>query len=210
MSQEKLTTYRVKHLEESAFGENAAVDNTGSGSTIPNRVSTSAGGGSYYVEQAIRSAVGENATVINAVRRGSLTAHFSEQPERVLIAQIERLLDTRQTKLLDQMLSMIQAENETLSDTLQAMLTRITARLRVLQRSPLLQQRDPLLAQQVGATLDVIDQPQLSGRHRLKIALPIVPKLVWFESEVEVAQNGQLLQLWDEFLAYLSRSQTTS
>ncbi len=208
--QSNQSKYHVGEAKNSAIGDSATVDNTGGRSGRPDRpINSRQTNSSYRVDKTDRSAVGEDAYVMNTPQAGSLAAQFSEQSNRVLITQIERLLSERDKQLLADLLPMVQAEHEKLNDELDALYVRLARRLRHMQTLPQLNTAHPEVAQQVDATIEAIDRPQLSGRHRLKIALPIVPKLVWFESEVEVGQSSDMLKLWDEFLAYWGQHRAT-
>lgn len=193
------TTYDVDRLVDGAMGDGALVDNRGAPARPPTRrVVPEPSGAGYHLGEGERTAVGQGATALNAGggQQAAILSHYTQQTERRLIARVTTLLDQQQQATVATMLNAVQAEHEALSDALTVMLTRLMARVRLIQQSPALRQQQPELAQQTAEALAIIEDPHLTPRHRLKVTLPIVPLLLAYEAELELEQSGNLAAAW--------------
>ena len=56
---------------------------------------------------------------------------------------------------------------------------------------------DTVLAQVVGETLEVVDDPKLDFKHRLKVTIPIIPLIINYERIIELKSSVNLKKAWE-------------
>lgn len=114
-----------------------------------------------------------------------------DETERSLLAAVVEQLDDRQ-------LSMTQ----TLLDSLES---RQLAESEVEEMWAVLEERLPELSPSQDAVKEWVKAPGLDARHRLKVALPIVPFLVDYEAEFELNGGLDFKALWEGVKAKLRK-----
>ena len=74
------------------------------------------------------------------------------------------------------------------------------------QMLAVLEERIPSLPPSQAAIAEVIKDPELDAKHKLKVTLPIVPMLLEYEGEVELGSGFNLKSVWEQLVAKLRRS----
>ncbi len=112
--------------------------------------------------------------------------------EQVVIGAIAEQLNQNQLVLTQKLLDAVEA-NQVPKEQMQQMLA-------------LLEQRIPALpSSQVETVGEIIKDPGMDFKHRLKVALPIVPMLVEYEGEIELGSGFNIKLAWKQLVAKLRR-----
>ncbi|NEP53051.1 MAG: hypothetical protein F6K65_31330 [Moorea sp. SIO3C2] len=116
-----------------------------------------------------------------------------DSTEQVVIGAIAEQLDQKQLVLTQKLLDAVEA-NQVPDQQMQQMLA-------------LLEQRIPALpTSQVETVGEIIKDPGMDFKHRLKVALPIVPMLVEYEGEIELGSGFNIKSAWKQLVAKLQRN----
>ena len=116
--------------------------------------------------------------------------HYSSEREVKLISEIIRQLDNHQVLLVQTFLDAIDNDQIALSEV-KSMVKRLEAQIANL---PLNEHHDEILS--------IMRKPELDFRHRLKVAIPLVPKLLPFipsvdyEGELEIGTGCDIQKAW--------------
>ncbi|NEQ84885.1 MAG: hypothetical protein F6K26_33485 [Moorea sp. SIO2I5] len=127
---------------------------------------------------------------LNKTRQALLKRYDST--EQVVIGAIAEQLDQKQLVLTQKLLDAVEA-NQVPDQQMQQMLA-------------LLEQRIPALpTSQVETVGEIIKDPGMDFKHRLKVALPIVPMLVEYEGEIEIGSGFNIKSAWEQLVDKLRR-----
>ena len=122
-----------------------------------------------------------------------------DKNEQSIIANIVKHLDQTQLATTETVLGALESDRVTES-TLQELLVNLQ---RVL--TELTQQHDtwatPQLRDDINRIADVVKEPSLDVKHKLKIAIPLIPFLLSYEGELELNSGMNLEAAWQRLLA---------
>lgn len=128
---------------------------------------------------------------INYLRQG-LLAHYKAS-ERNIIAAITEQLDQAQITTISIILDALEADQVSEGE-MQNILQSIHLRLTTLQ------QRGIALPAYQKTLSEVISEPELDTKHRLKVSLPIIPFLLDYEGELELGTGIELKTAWQKLV----------
>jgi len=112
--------------------------------------------------------------------------------EQIVIGAIAQQLNQNQLVLTQKLLDALEA-NQVPEPQMQQMLA-------------LLEQHLPALpTSQAETVAEIIKDPGVDFKHRLKVALPIVPMLVEYEGEIELGSGFNIKSAWKQLVAKLRR-----
>jgi len=131
---------------------------------------------------------------INHLRQG-LLAHY-EAGEKNIISAITYQLNESQINTISALLDAIEA-NKVSDAEMQNILPSIQEGLSILQ------QRGITLTDSQEEIVQVINAPQMDFKHRLKIAVPIIPFILDYEGELELGTGINLKEALKQFRARL-------
>lgn len=131
---------------------------------------------------------------INHLRQG-LLAHY-EAGEKNIISAITYQLNESQINTISALLDAIEA-NKVSDAEMQNILPSIQEGLSILQ------QRGITLTGSQEEIVQVINAPQMDFKHRLKIAVPIIPFILDYEGELELGTGINLKEALKQFRARL-------
>jgi len=131
---------------------------------------------------------------INHLRQG-LLAHY-EAGEKNIISAITYQLNESQINTISALLDAIEA-NKVSDAEMQNILPSIQEGLSILQ------QRCITLTDSQEEIVQVINAPQMDFKHRLKIAVPIIPFILDYEGELELGTGINLKEALKQFRARL-------
>lgn len=127
---------------------------------------------------------------LNKTRQALLNRYGST--EQVVIGAIAQQLNQNQLVLTQKLLDALEA-NQVPEPQMQQMLA-------------VLEQRIPALpTSQAETVAEIIKDPGVDFKHRLKVALPIVPMLVEYEGEIELGSGFNIKSAWEQLIAKLRR-----
>ncbi|MFN6497612.1 MAG: hypothetical protein RMX65_011480 [Nostoc sp. DedQUE01] len=112
--------------------------------------------------------------------------------ERAIISAITQQLDQTQLVLIQNLIDALEA-NLISDQQMQQMLAA-------------LEERIPTLPLNSLAVTEIIKDPELDAKHKLKITLPIVPMLVEYEGELEFGTGFNIKSAWEQLIAKLRRN----
>ncbi|MBD2615000.1 MAG: hypothetical protein FWK04_16085 [Nostoc sp. GBBB01] len=112
--------------------------------------------------------------------------------ERAIISAITQQLDQTQLILLQNLIDALE-KNLISEQEIQQMLVALEKRIPALPVSNL-------------AVTEIIKNPELDAKHKLKITLPIVPMLVEYEGELEFGTGLNIKSAWEQLIAKLRRN----
>jgi hypothetical protein len=142
-----------------------------------------------YRLSAGQKAIYEN---INHLRQG-LLAHYDIGEINIISAITDRLNESQITTI-SALLDAIEANK--VSDTeIQNILPSIQEGLSILQ------QRGVTLPGSQGEIVEVINAPQMDFKHRLKVAVPLIPFILDYEGELELGTGINLKEALKQFMA---------
>jgi uncharacterized phage infection (PIP) family protein YhgE len=131
---------------------------------------------------------------INHLRQG-LLAHY-EAGEKNIISAITYQLNESQLTTISALLDAIEA-NKVSDAEMQNILPRIQESLIILQ------QRGFTLPVSQEEIVEVINAPQMDFKHRLKVAVPLIPFILDYEGELELGTGINLKEALKQFRARL-------
>ncbi|MBE9119356.1 hypothetical protein IQ269_00680 [Tychonema sp. LEGE 07199] len=131
---------------------------------------------------------------INHLRQG-LLAHY-EAGEKNIISAITNQLNESQVTTISALLDAIEA-NQVSDAEMQNILSSIQEGLSILQ------QRAVTLPGSQGDIVEVINAPQMDFKHRLKVAVPLIPFILDYEGELELGTGINLKEALKQFMARL-------
>lgn len=131
---------------------------------------------------------------INHLRQG-LLAHY-EAGEKNIISAITNQLNESQVTTISALLDAIEA-NQVSDAEMQKILPSIQEGLIILQ------QRGVTLPVSQEEIAEVINAPQMDFKHRLKVAVPIIPFILDYEGELELGTGINLKEALKQFRARL-------
>ena len=106
-----------------------------------------------------------------------------DEGEQAIITAIAQQLNESQLELTQKLLEAVEA-NQVSETEMQQMLTAIEERIHSLPPS------------QATTAAEIIRNPDLDARHRLKVSLPLVPLLVQYEVELELGASFNIKSAW--------------
>jgi type I site-specific restriction-modification system R (restriction) subunit len=112
--------------------------------------------------------------------------------ERAIISAITQQLDQTQLILIQNLIDALE-KNLISEQEIQQMLVALEKRIPALPVSNL-------------AVTEIIKNPELDAKHKLKITLPIVPMLVEYEGELEFGTGLNIKSAWEQLIAKLRRN----
>ena len=112
--------------------------------------------------------------------------------EQATINQITQAFQEYQLILTQKLLDAVET-NQVSAQQMQQMLVAIEQRLPALPPS------------QAESVAEIINNPELDFRHRLKVALPIIPTLVEYEAEMELGTGFKIKEVWEQIERRLQR-----
>ncbi|MEG4037600.1 hypothetical protein QUA03_27730 [Microcoleus sp. S36b_A4] len=129
---------------------------------------------------------------INHLRQG-LLAHY-EAGEKNIISAITNQLNESQVTTISALLDAIEA-NQVSDAEMQKILPSIQEALIILQ------QRGVTLPVSQEEIVEVINAPQMDFKHRLKVAVPLIPFILDYEGELELGTGINLKEGLKQFIA---------
>ncbi len=112
-----------------------------------------------------------------------------------------------QVVIYEDLLNQLDATQLALTQKLQdALDANQVSQLQMQQMLTVLEERIPSLPPSQAAIAEVIKDPELDAKHKLKVTLPIVPMLVEYEGEFELGSGFNIKSAWEQLVAKLGRS----
>ncbi len=133
-----------------------------------------------------QNAISEN---LNQMRKTLLNRY--DGAEKAIIAAVAEHLDQTQLAVTQILLDALEA-NQISEPEMQQMLA-------------MLEERLPSLPPSQSAVAEIIKDPQLDAKHKLKVTLPIVPFLVDYEGELELGSGFNIKSTWQRLLSMLRK-----
>lgn len=124
----------------------------------------------------------------------SLLAHYTAREQQVLEAIVSQL-NQPQTALTQRLLAAID-QNELSEADAQQMWA-------------VLEERLPELPPAQAKVAEIVKDPALDAKHKIKVSLPIVPLLVNYEGEFELGAGFNLKAVWQKWVNRLSKAPKT-
>jgi hypothetical protein len=129
--------------------------------------------------------------------RQAMLACFDASEQTIIAAVVEQL-DQTQLGTVQAILDDLEAEQVTGSE-LQNTLTAVHHVLtEIQQRETIL--TELALADEVERLSHVVDAPKLDVKHKLKVAVPIIPLILSYEGEIELESRLDLEAMWQQLL----------
>ena len=122
--------------------------------------------------------------------RQELSSRYNDS-EKAIIASITKQLNQMQLVLTDNLLQALD-DNMVSEPEMQQMLA-------------VLEERLPSLPPSQAAIVEIIKDPEIDVRHKLKVTLPIIPLLVEYEGEVEIGSGFNINSAWEQLVTKLRR-----
>lgn len=117
------------------------------------------------------------------------------------------ILLSGQVAIYEDILNKLDAHQLALTQKLQdAVDTNQVTESQMLQMLAVLEERIPSLPPSQAAIAEIIKDPELNVKQKLKVTLPIVPMLVKYEGEFELGSGLNIKSAWEQLLAELRRS----
>ena len=124
---------------------------------------------------------------------------------RQMDAKLNVLL-SGQVAIYEDLLNQLDATQLALTQKLQdALDTNQVSEPQIQQMLAVLEERIPSLPPSQAAIAEVIKDPELDAKHKLKVTLPIVPMLVEYEGELELGSGFNIKSAWEQLVAKLRR-----
>ncbi|MBD2526797.1 hypothetical protein [Nostoc sp. FACHB-133] len=73
------------------------------------------------------------------------------------------------------------------------------------QMLAVLEERIPSLPPSQASKLEIIKDPKLDAKHKLKVTLPIIPMFVEYEGELELGSGFNIKSAWEQLVVKLQR-----
>lgn len=131
---------------------------------------------------------------INHLRQG-LLARYSASEQNIIAAITERLNESQMTTI-SALLDAIEA-NKVSDSEMQNILPSIQEGLSILQKCGVTL---PISKDEI---VEVINAPQMDFKHRLKVAVPIIPFILDYEGELELGTGINIKEALKQFMARL-------
>lgn len=112
--------------------------------------------------------------------------------ERAIISTITQQLDQTQLVLIQNLIDALEAN--------------LISEQQMQQMLAALEERIPALSLSSVAVAEIIKDPELDAKHKLKITLPIVPMLVEYEGELELGSGFNIKSAWEQLISKLRRN----
>lgn len=77
--------------------------------------------------------------------------------------------------------------------------------LEIQQMLAVLEEKIPSLPPNQAAAAEIIKNPELDAKHKLKVTLPIIPMLVEYEGELEIGSGFNIKSAWEQLVGKLRR-----
>lgn len=129
-------------------------------------------------------------TDINDMRLALLNRY--DASERIIIGTITQQFNQNQLVLTQQLLDVVE-NNQVSESQMQQMLAVLEERIPSLPPS------------QAAAADEIIKDPELDAKHKLKVTIPIIPMLLEYEGELELGSGFNIKSAWEQFIAKLRR-----
>ena len=111
--------------------------------------------------------------------------------EQATIKAVTQQLNQNQLVLTQNLLNALEA-NQVSEQQMQQMLA-------------VLEERVPALPPSQATVAEIIKDPELDAKHKLKVTLPLVPFLVDYEGELELGSGFNIKSAWEQLLTKLRR-----
>ena len=121
---------------------------------------------------------------INQMRQALLERY--DEGEQAIIGAIAQQLDETQLLLTQKLLEAVEA-NQVSQPEMEQMLA-------------VLEERIPSLPPSQATTAEIIKNPELDAKHKLKVTLPLVPILVNYEGELELGTGFNIKSAWEKLV----------
>ncbi|MDY6802412.1 MAG: hypothetical protein SXA11_01195 [Cyanobacteriota bacterium] len=121
---------------------------------------------------------------INQMRQALLERY--DEGEQAIINAIAQQLDESQLALTQRLLEAVEA-NQISQPEMQQMLA-------------VLEKRIPSLPPSQATTVEIIKNPELDAKHKLKVTLPLVPLLVNYEGELVLGAGLNVKSAWEKLV----------
>lgn len=146
-------------------------------------------------------------------QRESLTIYqqeFAELKQKLIDNQLTQVLRVEsQLQQMDEKINVLLQFNQTqlvlTENLLQALDNNMVSELEMQQMLAVLEERLPSLPPSQAVIAEIIKNPELDARHKLKITLPIIPMLVEYEGELELGSGFNIKSAWQQLIAKLQR-----
>lgn len=120
-------------------------------------------------------------TNLNKMQQNLLSQY--EESEKAIIAEITQILDDNQLTLTNNLLEALETNKISDND--------------VIEMVAILEQKILALpSSQQTSVNEIIKNPELDARHRLKVAIPLIPLFVSYEGEFELNTGFDIKSLW--------------
>ncbi len=205
--------YEVHGAVKSAIGDNPVAINLAGSSKLD-------AGALAQVVQLLRSTAPNNPAVMAEIRdmiremegtlarvdsgvadlkvgQAALLARYDESQQSILTTIIARL-DDQQAALTAAILEAVDADRLS-TDELRASLAVIEAAVEVASRSGWAA-ANPQVAADLRQAAALATDPSLDVKHKLKVAVPILPWLLTYEGEIEISGGFNLFEIWRQLI----------
>jgi hypothetical protein len=126
---------------------------------------------------------------LNQMRQALLNRY--NEGEKVIIGTIAQKLEKNQLLLTQKLLDALE-NNQVSEQQMQEMLAVLEGLI-------------PSLPPSQATVAEIIKDPQLDTKHKLKFTLPIIPMLVEYEGELELGSGFNIKSAWEQLLTKLRR-----
>lgn len=137
----------------------------------------------------------------------TLLARFDQQAQAILSPLLARL-EEGQAYTIAQILDGLEqsdAVTGAAADELAQYLAEMEGRLEKIAQQPSLLS-DAQLAAASAQTSQAIKAPQLDMRHRLKVTVPLIPFLLFYENETDIGSGLELEKVWQALIRWSQRA----
>ena len=126
--------------------------------------------------------------------KSSIIARF-EANERKIISVVLDRFEQSELAMVSTMLNGIDTINVAVSNIEETLASVREALIEVHGQGNAIE--DTVLAQVVGETLKIVDDPKLDFRQRLKVTIPIIPLIMKYERIIELKSSVNLKEVWE-------------
>lgn len=166
----------------------------------------------YTIKHAEASSIGHGAITINypsgttggAEAVTAILRHF-ELSERRIVAQIITRLDEQDHLLLNHILEAIE-NNVIPGEHMAELLGRLHAALASVPAQGAT--ANPLMENEAEQLSDIIDDPSLEMKHKLKLTVPIIPVFLSYEGEMEVGIRASIKTALESLFSLIKKRET--
>jgi hypothetical protein len=140
---------------------------------------------------------------INLLLKGQLAIYKNQHQMRQ--ALLERY-NTSEKAIIGSITQQLNQTQLVLTENLlQALDNNMVSEPEMLQMLAVLEERLPSLPSSQAVIAEIIKDPELDARHKLKITLPIIPMLVEYEGELELGSGFNIKSAWQQLVTKLQR-----